>query len=162
MKLRNRRLFPWLAAIVVGTGCAVVFVFVPQEHQLERLVAWLAASVGLAGFLYSKHLQETQLFKQLFTEFNQRYDAMNGELDRIRHRENKEALSPPERARLVDYFNLCAEEYLFFRSGYIDASVWASWSRGMAYFAEDAQIRLLWQDELKGESYYGFTLDLVV
>src|SRR5262245_35119557 len=101
MKLRNRRLFPWVAAIVVITGCAVVFAVVPQEHQLERLLAWLVASGGFTGFLYSRHLQETQLFKQLFTEFNQRYDAMNNDLDRIRHRENKESLSAPERARLV-------------------------------------------------------------
>ncbi len=38
---------------------------------------------------------------------------------------------------LYDYFNLCAEEFLFQEADYIDEKVWQSWLRGMAHFAED-------------------------
>jgi hypothetical protein len=158
MKLRNRRLFPWLFLLAVVGGCALL-VFAPQERRLELVLGLLGASGGFIGFLYSQHLQETQLFKQLFTDFNRRYDLMNEQLETIRSRPQGEPLKPEETRRLVDYFNLCAEEYLFYRSGYIDLDVWKSWARGMLYFAQDAEIRRLWLDELRTNSYYGFTLE---
>ena len=158
MKLRNRRLFPWLFLLAVVGGCTLL-VFAPRDRQLELVLGLLGASGGFIGFLYSQHLQETQLFKQLFTDFNRRYDTMNEQLENIRSRPDGEPLKPEECRRLVDYFNLCAEEYLFYRSGYIDVDVWKSWARGMLYFAQDPEIRLFWQQELSAESYYGFTLE---
>lgn len=62
---------------------------------------------------------------------------------------------------LFDYFNLCAEEYLYYKTGFIDEEVWASWLRGMGAFAKVEHIRSLWQAELEAGSYYGFTLDLL-
>jgi hypothetical protein len=158
VKLRNRRLFPWvfLLAVVVGSS---ILAFTPSDQQLQLVFALIGASAGFVGFLYSQHLQETQLFKQLFTEFNRRYDAMNEQLERVRGRSAGEGLKPEECRKLVDYFNLCAEEYLFYRSGYIDDDVWESWSRGMLYFAKDPEIRALWEEELRTESYYGFSLE---
>jgi len=159
MKLRNRRLFPWMFLLLAIASVGVVLAFVPTNQQLQLVIALLGASGGVVGFLYSQHLQETQLFKQLFTEFNRRYDALNEPLERIRARPAGTALQSEEQRKLVDYFNLCAEEYLFYRSGYIDDDVWESWARGMLYFAQDAEIRALWELELQMESYYGFSLN---
>jgi hypothetical protein len=158
MKLRNRRLFPWLFLLAAAGGCALL-VLAPKDRQLELIWGVLGASGGFIGFLYSQHLQETQLFKQLFTEFNRRYDSMNEQLENIRRRPQGEPLKPEECRRLVDYFNLCAEEYLFYQSGYIDLDVWKSWARGMLYFAKDPEIRRLWDEELNADSYYGFRLE---
>ncbi len=62
---------------------------------------------------------------------------------------------------LYDYFNLSAEEYLYFKSGYIDGEVWAAWLRGMKYFATRPAIRRVWAEELQSGSYYGFTLAII-
>jgi hypothetical protein len=158
VKLRNRRLFPWVFLLLAILAVVLVLALAPTNQQLQLVIALIGASGGFVGFLYSQHLQETQLFKQLFTDFNRRYDAMNDMLEAVRRRAAGEALKPEERRRLVDYFNLCAEEYLFYRSGYIDEDVWGSWSRGMLYFAQDPEIRALWETELEMESYYGFSL----
>jgi hypothetical protein len=157
VKLQNRRRYPWVFLLLVIAGFVLV-AFTPTDKQLQLVIALIGALGGTVGFTYSQHLQETQLFKQLFTEFNRRYDAMNEQLERIRGRPPGEALQPEEHRKLVDYFNLCAEEYLFYRSGYIDEDVWESWSRGMLYFAQDPEIRALWEAELQMESYYGFSL----
>jgi hypothetical protein len=57
--------------------------------------------------------------------------------------------------------NLCAEEYLYFKSGYVDAEVWQSWLRGMRFFAAKPEILSVWKEELASGSYYGFSLALL-
>jgi hypothetical protein len=71
---------------------------------------------------------------------------------------SSEGFSREDRQVLMDYFNLCAEEYLYFNAGYIDTSVWKSWMRGMKAYAAVPAIRGLWEKELQSGSYYGFSL----
>ena len=60
---------------------------------------------------------------------------------------------------IIDYFNLCAEEYFFFNEGYIDHRVWRSWCRGMLQYLEAVPFRDIWATEGSKESYYGLTLE---
>lgn len=62
---------------------------------------------------------------------------------------------------LYDYFNLCAEEYFYYKSGYIDIDVWQSWVEGMKYYASNPEIRRIWLSELQSGSYYGFPPNLL-
>ena len=59
---------------------------------------------------------------------------------------------------LYDYFNLCAEEYLFYKRGYIYPEVWWSWVAGMKFYHDDKRIKRLWVEELSSGSYYGFDI----
>lgn len=86
---------------------------------------------------------------------------MNSELNGLLERDGALLLAQADKQLLYDYFNLCAEEYLYFKSGYIDGEVWAAWLRGMRSFAQHAEIRRVWETELGGGSYYGFTLALI-
>lgn len=122
----------------------------------------LVISSGLAAFYFfhRQKLAETRLMKELITEFNGRYDTLNERLNLILEQGKKHPglrLSPRERATLYDYFNLCAEEYLFTDLGYIDPRVWEAWDKGMKNYAEDSRIRAVWDQEEGKESYYGFT-----
>jgi hypothetical protein len=117
----------------------------------------LGGAGGLTTFLYSQHLQETKLFTELFQAFNARYDQFNRHLNEIASSSGTE-LSADSQQWLMDYFNLCAEEYLYFRSGYIDDDVWRSWTRGMRFYAAIPVIREIWERELASGSYYGFSL----
>jgi hypothetical protein len=91
----------------------------------------LEASLVSRILYIRQHLDEAKLFKELFAEFNARYDALNDDLNTILFGPPEGLLSADEREYLFSYFNLCAEEYFFYRAGYIDRRVWESWYRGV-------------------------------
>jgi len=84
----------------------------------------LAVIGGLLSFVYfiqKQQLDEAKLFKELFVEFNEKYNGMNEKLNEIIAQVNAE--KPLEQIdgaidTLFDYFNLCSEEYLFYSLPY--------------------------------------------
>jgi hypothetical protein len=69
------------------------------------------------------------MMKELFTEFNQRYDKLNDSLVSI----EKEGLTFEDlnekknkiyRQDVIDFFNPCAEEFYWNQKGRIDPKVW--------------------------------------
>src|SRR6266699_324149 len=82
LKLHNKNWFPFILLI----GCAAVFVTwlrFGNEHRPELLFSGIGAVAGFTYFLYRQHLDETKLFKELFVEFNERYEKMNDGLNKI-------------------------------------------------------------------------------
>ena len=158
LKLCNRTYYSWLFLVLAASVLATAM-SVPVETRLTVVLPLTAALTGFIYFLYRQHLDETKLFKDLFVEFNARYDRLNERLNRILLSPDTGPITDWEKDALFDYFNLCAEEFLFYRAGYIDEEVWRSWRRGMDVFAENPRIRAEWERELKTDSYYGFQLD---
>ena len=156
-RLGNRRWYPALFVLLCAGFLSVAYLLGGQELKIEWVVSVLGGAGGLTTFLYAQHLQETRLFTELFQAFNERYNKLNQRLNAIAETAKIE-IGPENRQILFDYFNLCAEEYLYFRAGYIDESVWQSWIRGMKVFADVPAMGKLWQLELEGGSYYGFSL----
>ena len=145
----------WIAGVTAAAAIVLILAFVPSGR--EGLIATtLAAGLGFCYFAQKQKLEELRLFKDLFTDFNRRYDAMNDRLADIRAGNNPN--EPAARKTLVDYFNLCAEEFLFFDEGYIHPAAWRSWCRGMLYYIEHDGIRRIWDEEVGTDSYYGLTL----
>jgi hypothetical protein len=122
----------------------------------------LTITGGLLSFIYfiqKQQLEEAKFVNELFVRFNQRYDSLNEKLNDIRSQEKKaKDFEPHEIFTLYDYFNLCGEEYLFHRRGYIYPEVWKSWVAGMKIFYDDKGIRELWTQDLNTDSYYGFDI----
>lgn len=102
-------------------------------------------------FLHQQKLSEAQFFQQSFKDFNQRYDLLNEDLSHAIV--NGRVLQ--EKDKFIDYFNLCAEEFLLYQKGYIPNNVWDSWVRGMAYYWENEDVKKVWDKE-NIDSYYGF------
>ena len=123
----------------------------------ELLYPSVGAVLGLSYFAQKQHLEETRLFKELFCDFNARYDRMNEQLYALLDAPPDQALTRDESSFLYDYFNLCAEEYLYYRKGYIDLEVWIAWQNGMKIFYSNPRIRALWDTDLQTNSYYGFS-----
>jgi len=159
-KLGNRRWYPWLFAILCGVLVATGHFVGEVNLKSEWVIAAVGAAGGVTTFLYSQHLQETRLFADLFKQFNERYDGFNAKLNHVVENA-KSPIRGDDLQCLMDYFNLCAEEYLYFKAGYIDETVWQSWVCGMRFFADVPAIRSIWEREILGGSYYGFTLDQV-
>lgn len=128
----------------------------PEPFFKENLLTLVGMTGAFFAFLYTQHLQSTQFLKQLFNEFNARYDQLNDDLAIIFNK--ADSLTVEEINTLVDYFNLCAEEYFYFHSGYIDEKVWESWRKGMQFYLSNQNIYKFWSEELKHDSYYGLTM----
>ena len=148
----------WWIAILLGGIAGAVALYFGGDDRIGLMGAVLAGALGFCYFSQQQKLAETALFYQLFTNFNARYDKINGELAGLL---NKRDLSAEDRNFIVDYFNLCAEEYLFYQQGYIPSTVWRSWCRGMAWYLNTHPFRDVWNDEFKTESFYGLSLEII-
>lgn len=136
---------------------------------IDIITSAILASAGvLITVVYSSLnyvLSHQMMQKQLFTEFNGRYDSLNNYLIHIEKfyptlsQLNDAPNSEELKQKVVDYFCLCAEEYYWsVRKGRIDKIMWESWQAGMNYWYNNVPaIKELWQSELAsngGASYY--------
>ncbi|MGO8699452.1 MAG: hypothetical protein ACLQVY_17235 [Limisphaerales bacterium] len=140
--------------LLVGVLAASASIHAMQSPSF--LCPIVGTVLGLSYFALKQHLEEVHLFKELFSEFNARYDKMSKQLYALLARPDPK-LTGEEITLLYGYFNLCAEEYLYYRKGFIYTEVWRAWLNGMVIFYEDPRICSLWKKELQTSSYYGFT-----
>lgn len=123
----------------------------------------LSGAVGglwaFAFYMHSRHAENARFMKELLSDFNGRYNQLNDHLQRALWHDGP--FGPEARLKFIDYFNLCAEEWLFRQAGYIYDPVWTSWENGMRRYAKDPRVAELWEREkAEGWSYYGFELPL--
>lgn len=144
----------WLLCGAMGFALAILLVL---KEPLPTIATALGALLSLAYFLQKQKLDELRLFREIFKECNARYDELNEDLARIASSSNPE-LTTDDRQILIDYFNLCGEEYLYFRRGYIDPSVWRAWHNGMQSLVLLPSINTLWKSEKATGSYYDLDL----
>ena len=124
--------------------------------------------IGLSGIgatiYYSKNSTDREndrIMLELFREFNARYDLLNGKLYSIIKDDNsveQKTLTLEDKNVLYDFFNLCAEEYFWYKKGRIDPKLWKSWNAGMNFWYSHQVIKDLWLEEMKTKngktSYY--------
>ena len=131
-----------------------------SEGDWSKLLLIGGIILPFCYFLQKQQLEETRLMKELITDFNGRYGKMNEQLQKILEKSKaspESPLTPCDKKKCVDYFNLCAEEYLFYSLGYVEPHVWNAWEKGMKEYAnKDLCIMRLWKQERKSCSYYGF------
>ncbi|MEQ8219370.1 MAG: hypothetical protein RH981_14125 [Arenibacter sp.] len=130
--------------------------------------AILGGSGILITFFYNRHnrrLAHDKMEKDLFTECNRRYDALNEYLEEIVKFQNIEELNNYTgevnlRYKLNDYFNLCAEEYYWYKKKRIDNKIWESWEEGMnSWYNNHTIIREVWDLELKNYGHKTFYMN---
>lgn len=113
-------------------------------------------------------LQKHQFEKEMFEKFNSKYDKLNDSLNWIANNLNIESLSEMEdtekansyNTTIIDYFNLCSEQYFWYRKGRIDKDVWKAWYSGMNYYYTNSElVKSMWQKEIKNEGYVSYYLE---
>ncbi len=139
---------------------SIVFVTYLLINYDEKI---LLGAVGITITFYfgvtKVQIENDRFFKELFRDFNERYSELNKPLyDIAGSIKTKEMLSFEEKDTIYDYFNLCAEEYYWFKKNRISNDVWKSWKSGMDFWYEKPIIKNMWEDELKNSksrlSYY--------
>ena len=148
--------YAWVALfLIVGAVWLIQVLALP--NPMTQFIGALGIVLGFTYFAQQQHLEETRLFLELFTRFNERYNKLSEQLSNAVKSLDNEA----KKKIVIDYFNLCAEEYLFYKEGFIYPYVWNTWCRGMLQYLEKGSVLELWNEESKTESYYGLTLGLM-
>lgn len=130
-------------------------------NKIEIIGAVLATGISIAMGVRQYQIENDRMMKDLFIEFNARYDKINHSLFKI----EKECKSlkdlekyPKLENKLNDFFNLCAEEYYWYKKGRIDEAIWFAWSDGMNdWYNNVGAISEAWDAEIKKrgcKSYY--------
>lgn len=152
MDSHKHSLWPWFTAATAAA--LLVLPKLPNTYSgTEFLIATVGGIWALAFYLQQRHAEDARFLKELMTEFNSRYNGLNGPLQEAIWSPTE--FSKEQRLCFIDYFNLCAEEHVFWEKGYIDKKIWQAWQAGMAYYWQDPRVRKLWEEE-RGPSYYGF------
>lgn len=145
--------YRYSGALTVVAVCAAGAISA-KVATLSGAAAVLASVVTLAFGMQKQKLSELELFRTLFKDFNARYEVLDDKLREI-GRHGEQQLSPDEVDVLISYFNLCAEEFLYYTQGYIHPQAWTSWRRGMEEFLSNPLVADLWNKEAAKQSYYG-------
>lgn len=116
----------------------------------------------------NRKLNHEKMEKELFTEFNKRYDYLNDTLSlldvdfTIEKLHTVKALYNDYKTLyhcVIDYFNLCGEQYYWYKKGRISDEIWKSWHSGMMfYYRTYPVIREIWEQETKNEGYKSYYL----
>jgi hypothetical protein len=139
---------------------------------MEITLAICTIVLGIVGIwltrFYARHsklIADDQMMKDLFREFNERYDNLNEYLEEATKFSNVQQMTASDGAKaiilegkIIDFFNLCAEEYYWYQhKKRIDPVIWESWNAGMNSWYESPVIKELWKKEVdRGllKSYY--------
>lgn len=144
-----------LIAMLLGIG-----LFYLSNEKVEVLGAVIATGISLSLGIRQYKTENDKLFKELFTEFNTKYDLkFNNTLEEIvknSELDKNYQLSSENEKLIVDYLNFCAEEYLWTTKERIPKSVWKSWENGMLYYLNNPIInKVVNQQKGQKDSYYG-------
>jgi hypothetical protein len=143
----------WLLICLVSVIGLLLF----HRESIATIATIFGVLLSLAYFLQKQKLEETRLFREIFKECNARYDSLNDELQSIAQKD-PESLNLVEQEKVIDYLNLCGEEYLYYKLGYIEPSVWEAWHNGMRSIVAAPSIRAIWDQEKGTGSYYELPL----
>ena len=132
-----------------------MYAIVPSAYRSSSVLLTAVGSLrAFAFYLDGRHAEDAKFVKELLTDFNERYDKLGSDLQRVLRTDG--AFDVDAQLRFIKYFNLCAEEWLFWRAGYIYDPVWRAWENGMKQYAHDPRVIALWEKERATDSYYGF------
>ncbi len=143
-----------------------------NKECLEIIKAFTPAFLGLIGLVITyvfssanKKINHQKMEKELFKEFNERYNDLNEDLQSITSETKFEELNTLTSKSvegktldlvLIDYFNLCAEEYYWKQRKRIGTKIWNAWHEGMMHYYRFPAIKALWDRERNNSwrSYY--------
>ncbi len=124
----------------------------------------IAAIATIYFGILKYRIENDKVFKELFESFNKKYDEDLNDLFNEIRRGNKTELTEKEKNQVIDYFNLCAEEYLWFLKGRIPKKVWEAWKSGIHANLQLKEIKNIYLEEIQkketSKSYYGLVEEL--
>jgi len=144
----------------------IIFTCLSYRFHFENklIIGVYGSIITLYYGILKQQLENDKVFKEIFETFNKRYDEnINDTLNKLRNNETLEENSNVKNY-IYDYFNLCAEEYLWYKKGRIDKDIWEAWKAGIIENLKIEQVKKLFDEEkcnpLTQKSYYGLIEEL--
>jgi hypothetical protein len=102
-------------------------------------------------------LADSRAQRELFEKFNERFNALNEDLNAIREGQFSAYGRKTAQGVIQDYLNLCSEEYLWKKRGLIDDEIWEVWLDGINHYLQSPPIAEVFYREWRDapNSYYG-------
>lgn len=140
------------------------FLYGMKVIDMTLLLGLLGSIATIYFGVLKLKIENDILFKQLFETFNKRYDANLNDLINNLKNDSERGLSEDDRNLIIDYFNLCAEEFLWNKKKRIPDDIWQAWKAGIKENLEIKQIIEVYNFETSTErgkkSYYGLVEEL--
>lgn len=158
--LRYIDIYIVIGFLILATIIYLLLVHFSLSEKIEIPISILGAGITISFSLRQDKIENDKMFKELFIMYNEKYDkkfnnCLN-EIDNYFSKNPNYELSEKQKPIVIDYLNLCAEEYLWYKKGRIDKLAWNSWERGMNYYLNISAIKKFIQNEKKQiDSYYG-------
>jgi hypothetical protein len=121
-----------VAAAVINSAATIIV----------ALIAALTANLVTRHYEERKTaLEEHKTERELFMHFNERFDKLNEQLNAIHENSASLELTVAEQeAKVLDYLNLCSEEFLWVEKKLIkDPRIWAAWKQGILFYCADSE-----------------------
>jgi len=163
-KLFPKSILVWLCAI---SATALILTF---SHAWRAEWAFVVFGAVLAGIfeVSSAYHARVSHFLECFSRCNESYAMVkrNGLL-RLPSPQVQGCIGPGANDGssdvIIDYFNLCAQEYLMYKMGVIPVKVWDVWRAGIHDCARQDHLKAAWDQEMKANChYYGFDLEQII
>ena len=157
--------------IVTAIAFAVViFIYWLNDYNNNLFFGALGVIATFYFGVLKYKIENDRVFQELFTSFNERYsNDFTKLINSLRgHPEKKldENGEKNDENLIIEYFNLCAEEYLWYSKNRIPKSIWGAWKAGIIENLEIEQVLEIYRKETKTErgkkSYYGLVEELGV
>ncbi|MEZ0007622.1 hypothetical protein ABH942_003007 [Flavobacterium sp. 28YEA47A] len=142
-----------IITVIIATG---IHCFI--DKKTEILIAIYTAGISIAFSIRQYRIENDKIFKELFIMYNEKYDLkFNNCLNIIVKKASNQTyeLIDEEKPLIIDYLNMCSEQYLWFTKGRIDSIAWKSWEKGMKFYLECQPIKNFISKESQKDSYYG-------
>lgn len=158
-KFLSRNLTP----ISLYIGAIAITLVIPSLYKGNYIASQLAiitlSTTLFLGYLNYQHTQD-RLFKDLFKEFNERYNLFSEQFQHLQEKYQSDVklleVDAKDMNDVIGYLNLCAEEYFWFDKGRIDITAWESWKSGMQTWAMLPVVKVVFAEEFATwqSSYY--------
>lgn len=161
--LKQINLLIWRSRWTLLFIIIVVTITLLFSYEILKIEVFLVA-IGGAFTAYlgilRQAMDDDKVFKELFISFNARYTNQTNELLNKLKQGQDQLTNDSDVFIIIDYFNLCSEEYLWYKKGRIPFQVWKAWEAGIIVNLSIPIVREIFNSETKNEnqrtSYYGF------
>lgn len=142
----------------------LIQLFNNDSIEIELFGSCLISTLTIHLSIIKQNLEKDKVFKELFIEFNSRYNKeLNDLFNEIRILKDQgieKQFKEREILLIEDYFNLCSEEYLWYSKGRIPLKVWQAWESGIVENLKLKEVFEIFESETntvgKRKSFYGF------
>lgn len=152
--------------ILACLGFVIIFFCYSFCSEMDdKLLLGLLGTVATLYFGSIKNrIENDKLFKELFQGFNEKYDSRFNDLINELKNDKARVLEPFEKNLIIDYLNLCSEEFLWRSKNRIPSKVWNAWKAGIKENLKIKQVEEIYFEETDTKngkvSYYGLIEEL--